>query len=88
MDVSASGPIRVCFFHIMKSNFSGAQKNIYRLLRRIDLEKIQPILCGQIRCELTRRVEEDGMEVIIIPFPAALEVYDQGLLKPNLRKLF
>ena len=77
-------PLRLCFFHIMQNNFSGAQKNIYRLLRRIDQEKIEPILCGQAEAELTRRVREDGMEVIIIPYPSALEVYDLGILKPKI----
>ena len=76
------------FFHIMKSNFSGAQKNIYRLLRRIDREKIEPILFGQIECELTRLVREDGIEVVIIPFPPALDVYDGALLKPSVRQAF
>ena len=76
------------FFHIMKSNFSGAQKNIYRLLRRIDREKIEPVLCGQIECELTRLAREGGMETVIIPFPSALDAYDRALLKPSVRQAF
>lgn len=88
MAINHAGSVRVCFFHIMKSNFSGAQKNIYRLLRRIDREKIEPILFGQLECELTRLVREDGIETVIIPFPSALDVYDQGLLKPSVRQAF
>jgi len=72
----------------MKSNFSGAQKNIYRLLRRIDREKIEPILLGQLECELTRLVREDGMETVIVPFPSAIDVYDQALLKSSVRQAF
>lgn len=81
-------PVRVFFFHIMKANFSGAQKNIYRLLRRIDRRKIAPVLFGQIECELTRLVREDGMETVIIPFPKGLDVYDRELLKPSVRQAF
>ena len=76
------------FFHIMKSNFSGAQQNIYRLLRRIDRDKIEPVLVGQVECELTRRVRTDGIETVIIPFPPALDLYDRALLKPSVRQAF
>ena len=81
-------PVRVLFFHIMKSNFSGAQQNIYRLLRRIDRDKIEPVLVGQVECELTRRVRTDGIETVIIPFPPALDLYDRALLKPSVRQAF
>ena len=86
--VDPGRPVRVFFFHIMKSNFSGAQKNIYRLLRRIDREKIEPILVGQMECELTRLTRKDGIETVIVPFPPALAVYDRALLKPSLRQAF
>ena len=88
MAVDPGRPVRVFFFHIMKSNFSGAQKNIYRLLRRIDREKIEPILVGQMECELTRLARQDGLETVIIPFPTALDVYDRALLKPSVRQTF
>ena len=40
-------PIKVIFFHIMRENFSGAQKNIYRLFINLDKKKISPFLVGQ-----------------------------------------
>jgi len=46
-------PIKVIFFHIMRENFSGAQKNIFRLLINLDKSKVTPILVGQKDSPLT-----------------------------------
>jgi glycosyltransferase involved in cell wall biosynthesis len=80
-------PVKTLFFHIMKGNFSGAQKNIFRLLRRIDQSKLVPVLMGQAESNLTKFVRKEGIEVVIMPFPESLEVYDQKLLKFNIGQM-
>jgi glycosyltransferase involved in cell wall biosynthesis len=87
MAQTSSTPVKTLFFHIMKGNFSGAQKNIFRLLRRIDSDKLTPVLLGQDESDLTALVRENGMDVVIIPFPDSLEVYDQKLLKFNVGQM-
>jgi len=81
-------PITVLFFHIMKDNFSGAQKNIYRLLINLDKEKINSILVGQTESELTKLSSKNNIKVNIIPFPQGFEEYEGRLLKFNLKRLF
>ena len=88
MDSRSPTPVKTLFFHIMKGNFSGAQKNIFRLLRRIDQKKMEPVLLGQNESELTMLTRENGIETIILPFPDSLEVYDQKLLKFNVIQIF
>ena len=80
-------PIRVALFHIMSGNFSGAGKNIFRLVRRIDVAKLDTVLIGQTENELTARVRDIGLKVLIVPYPAALDVYDQELLQPSIGRL-
>jgi len=81
-------PTKVLFFHIMKENFSGAQKNIYRLFINLNHKRVLPILVGQMESPLTSLVSKDGIEVIISSFPPDLEVYDRKLLTFNLLRLF
>ncbi len=83
MKVKQHTPVKTAFFHIMAGSFSGAAKNIFRLLRRIDTDKLTPILVGQTENELTYRVKELGIEVFIVPYPSELDIYGQKLL--NLR---
>jgi glycosyltransferase involved in cell wall biosynthesis len=72
----------------MADNFSGAAKNIFRLLRRIDSEKLEPVLVGQTENELTTRVGELGIKVFIVPYPPELDVYGQKLLNLTIGNLF
>ena len=72
----------------MAGSFTGAAKNIFRLFIHIDSTKIETILIGQTKNELTSRVKKHGIKVIIIPFPPALNVYDKKLLKFNMVHLF
>jgi len=80
MKIKQHAPIKTAFFHIMAGSFSGAAKNIFRLLRRIDPDKLKLVLVGQTENELTRRVRELGIEVFIVPYPPELDVYGQKLL--------
>tara|TARA_B110000196_G_scaffold319262_1_gene336810 strand:- start:1043 stop:2248 length:1206 start_codon:yes stop_codon:yes gene_type:complete len=79
-------PVKIVFFHIMRENFSGAQKNIFRLLINLDKNKIKPILVGQGKSPLTKLTEKNSIEVKIIPYPQELEVFDGNMLqfKPKL----
>lgn len=81
-------PIKIAFFHIMAGNFSGAAKNIFRLLRRIDSAKLESVLVGQIENELTKRTSEIGIKVFIIPYPSAINVYGRKLLNLKLSDFF
>jgi glycosyltransferase involved in cell wall biosynthesis len=83
MTETPARPRRILFFHIMKGNFSGAQKNIFRLLRRIDRGRLDPILVGQAECELTRQAAAIGIKTMVVPFPSGLEVYDRKLITWN-----
>ena len=85
MPSNNTSPIKVLFFHIMKENFSGAQKNLYRLLINLDKNRLYPILVGQKDSPLTELVRNDGMKVVIAQFPPSLEVYDRKLLTFNLK---
>ena len=80
--------LKILFFHIMKENFSGAQKNIFRLLINLDKNLIDPVLVGQMDTELTALCRENNITVEIIPFPIGLEVYDGGLLKFKIKTLY
>ena len=82
------GPIRTVFVHVMGANFSGAGKNLFRLLRRIDCSKVKPILVGQTENELTRRARALGMDVLIVPYPPAIDVYGGKLLNLGLWDVF
>jgi glycosyltransferase involved in cell wall biosynthesis len=72
----------------MAGSFSGAAKNIFRLLRRIDPAKLEPMLVGQTENELTQRVRELGNKVFIVPYPPALDVYGQKLLNLKIGDFF
>jgi len=72
----------------VSGNFSGAGKNIFRLLRRIDPEKLEPILVGQTEYEVTKRVREHGIKVFIIPFPPALDIHGKKILSLNIIECF
>ena len=61
----------------MRENFSGAQKNIYRLLINLNKENIYPILLGQNHCPLTELASKEGIDTRIVPFPEGLEVFDE-----------
>ena len=88
MPVNQQTPIKVFLFHIMKENFSGAQKNLYRLLINIDKSRLDPILVGQMDSPLTELASKNDLDVILVPFPSSLEVYDRKLLKFNIKQLF
>ncbi len=78
----------IAFLSIARSNFSGGQKNIFRLLLRIDRNKFNPILICQAESELTKKVRNIGICVIILPFPTALDVYEKKLLNLHSNNLF
>ena len=81
-------PTKIVFFHIMRENFSGAQKNIYRLLINLNRKKVSPVLIGQSQCPLTELASEINIETRIVPFPKELEIFDGNLLKFNLVRIF
>ena len=87
MKIQNNSPKKVIFFHIMRENFSGAQKNIYRLLINLDKSKVKPILVGQAESPLTELTEKHSIEVKIIPYPAELEVFDGDLLQFNPKQI-
>lgn len=87
-DKILSKPINVGFFHIMRENFSGAQKNIFRLLINLDIKEINPILLGQSESPLTKKVKKKEIKTLIVPFPPGLSVFDQKILKFNPSRLF
>ena len=88
MKIKPHPAVKVAFFHIMAEGPSGAANNIFRLFHHIDSQKLETILVGQIENELTARVKELGKQVVIIPFPPALNVYDKKLLNFNMVHLF
>lgn len=67
----------------MRENFSGAQKNLYRLLINLDNQKIEPILLGQGESPLINLISEKKIETKIVSYPDELEIYDQKILKFN-----
>ena len=67
----------------MRENYSGAQKNIYRLLTNLDQSKIKPTLIGQQESPLTKKSSEEGIDVAILPYPIELSVYEGKLLSFN-----
>ena len=77
-------PTKIIFFHIMRENFSGAQKNIYRLLLNIDKEAVHPVLIVQMNSPLTDLTSKFGIETRIVSFPSELEVFDGKILKFNI----
>ena len=88
MAIARHPPIRIAFFHIIAGSFTGAAKNIFRLLRRLDPEKLEPILVGQTESELTDRTRGLGMKVAIVPYPPELDVYGQQLLSLNIKNIY
>ena len=80
-------PIKVIFFHIMRENFSGAQKNIFRLLINLDKDKVIPLLVGQNESPLTKLCLETDIDVKILPYPLGLEIFDGKLLNFNLHRI-
>ena len=85
MNQESISPIKVIFIHIMRENFSGAQKNIYRLLINLAKERVQSIILGQTESPLTRLITKENIEKMIVPFPPELEIYDQQILKFNVK---
>ena len=79
---------KVLFFHIMRENFSGAQKNIFRLLKNLDQSKIVPILVGQQDSPLIKKTSDEGIEVLVIPYPKELRIYEGKLLRFNPVRIF
>ena len=59
----------IIFFHIMRENFSGAQKNIYRLLINLNRQEISPVLVGQRESPLTELATTNNIDTRIIPYP-------------------
>jgi len=80
-------PVTILFFHIMRENFSGAQKNIFRLLINLDKSKVIPILVGQNESPLTKLCVEKDIDVRILPYPEELEIFDKKMLKFNLKRI-
>ena len=72
----------------MRENFSGAQKNIYRLLINLNKENIYPILLGQNHCPLTELASKEGIDTRIEPFPEGLEVFDEKILEFNISRIY
>jgi len=71
----------------MRENFSGAQKNIFRLLINLDKSKVVPILVGQTKSPLTKLCIDNDIDVRILKFPKGLEIFDGKILKFNLKHL-
>lgn len=71
----------------MRENFSGAQKNIYRLLINLNKDRLYPILLGQAESPLIEFTQKQGITTKIVEFPPQLEVYDQKLLTFNLHRI-
>ena len=71
----------------MRDNFSGAQKNIFRLLINLDKSKVIPILVGQNESPLTKLCFENDIDVRILPYPSELEIFDGNMLKFNLKRM-
>jgi len=72
----------------MGANFSGAAKNIYRLLNRINDLKLCSLLIGQKENELTKRVRELNLDVYIIPYHPALDIYGKKILNLSFSSFF
>ena len=83
MKKEISHPIKVGFFHIMRENFSGAQRNIFRLLINLDKDNIHPVLLGQSESPLVKKIKEKKIETRIVPYPSELSVFDQKILTFN-----
>lgn len=71
----------------MRENFSGAQKNIFRLLINLDNSKVIPILVGQNESPLTKLCFEKDIHVRILPYPTELEIFDGHMLKFNFKRI-
>lgn len=72
--------IKIAFIHNTRGDFSGAARNIFRLINRIDRVKIEPVMLCQAECELTKKVSKLGIEVLIVPYPPELEIYEKKLV--------
>jgi len=71
----------------MRENFSGAQKNIFRLLINLDKSKVAPVLVGQTKSPLTKLCIDNDIDVRILKFPKGLEIFDGKILKFNLKHI-
>jgi len=87
MGIKPGLPLKIAFFHIMAGSFSGAAKNIFRLLRRIDPAKLDCVLVGQAQYELIERTRALGVKTSIVPFPPSLDIYGQRLLRLTLKEI-
>ena len=81
-------PIKIAFFTIMAGNFSGAGKNIFRLLNRLNPKILKPVLVGNTENELSQHVKQINLEVFVVPYPSALDVYDKKLLSLRFVDIF
>ena len=88
MGIRSGNPTKIIFFHIMRENFSGGQKNIYRLLINLNKVNIYPILVTQRSGPLSELISKEGIETRIIPFPKGLEVFDKNILKFNILTIY
>ena len=73
----------ILFTHIARSNYCGAESNIYRLIINIDRKRFEPVLLLQRENDLADKIRAAGLKVYILPFPDILDSYDKKLLSLN-----
>ena len=74
----------VLFFESHSGSFNGAQHSLYLLLKRLDRRRFRPILLGPKEGTLTHRLQEAGVQTIILRPKGRLTRYGGALLQEGI----
>ena len=77
----------MAFSYIERGNFDGCPRNLYSLLKGINRNVIEPYLISTTEDVLTLKLSQIGINIIILPIPNELNIYNKKLLKISLFNL-
>ncbi len=75
---------RVLFFHTAQgARLTGGPRMVWQLASRLDRKRFEPCFVSPGETELSRALQDDGVDVRFVPLPPGLDVYGQGLTRPG-----
>lgn len=81
--------VKIMFYHILKSNLSGAQKNILNILNYLNKEKgVELLFLTNRHNKLTSILEEKNINVLVCEPPPKINTFEKDLVTYNPIKLF